>query len=262
MMDEYLLLPLLAGFGVAIMAGPLGCFIIWRRMAYFGDAISHSALLGVALAMASNINSSLAIFIIAVILAALLMWLEKTYPLSYDSHLGILAHSTLALGLVVIFLLPGRQIELSQWLFGDILAISAFDLVMIYGGTALTLLILRHIWRDLLADTISSELARAEGVNVEKARLIYMLLLAGLIALAIRIVGVLLITALLVIPAASARAWSCSPLSMAVGAALAAMLAVLGGLGASLYFDSPSGPSIVLAATIIFILSVLTRRSR
>ena len=255
MMDDFFIRAIIAGIGVALVAGPLGCFIVWRRMAYFGETISHSALLGVSLGLLLEVHIGLAVFVTAAGIALFLLLLQRPGTHSGDALLGILSHATLAIGLVVIAFMSWVRVDLISYLFGDILAVSERDILVIYLGGAAVLGILASVWRPLLAETASFELAQAEGLRPHLSRLIFMLLIAGVIAIAMKIVGILLITALLVIPAVTARHFANSPESMAVAAAVIGVLDVAGGLGASLWLDTPSGPSIVVAAFVLFLLS-------
>jgi zinc transport system permease protein len=257
-MDDFLFRALLAGAGVALIAGPLGCFIVWRRMAYFGDTMAHSALLGVALSVLFDVNITLGVFVVATFGALALIIMQRRAPLSSDALLGILSHSMLALGIVIVAMMTWLRIDLMAFLFGDILAVLWTDIVVVYAGGALILALLIFIWRPLLAGTVSSELAAAEGLHPERARIIFMLLMAAVIAIAMKIVGILLITSLLIIPAAAARRFAPSPEMMAVLAAIIGVIAVCVGLFGSLTWDTPSGPSIVVAAAVIFLLSLLT----
>ena len=261
MVDEFLLRAVLAGLGVAMVAGPLGCFVIWRRMAYFGDSMAHSALLGVALAISFQVHLMLGVFVVALAGAALLILLERRDGLPADAILGILSHGTLAVGLVLVSFMTWVRIDLMAYLFGDILAVSWLDVALVWGGGALVLLGLARIWRPLLAGTVSPEIAAAEGLRPDRARLILLLLLAGVIAIAMKIVGVVLVTAMLIIPAATARRLAVSPEGMAVWASALGALAVLGGIGGSVMADTPSGPSIVVAALVLFALGLVLRRA-
>ena len=256
-MDEFIVNALLAGIGLALVAGPLGCVVVWRRMAYFGDTLAHSALLGVALAVSVDTLPLLGVLLIGICLAALLFWLERRHELSSDTLLGILAHSALAMGLIVFSLIQARTpgIDLMAYLFGDILAVQRGDLAWIYASAALILLVFTRLWRSLISISVHEELAQADGVPVARTRFLFMLLLAMVITVAIKVVGILLVTALLIIPAASARAFSVTPLQMALFAALFAVLAVVLGLAASLYLDLPSGPAIVVAAAASFFVT-------
>ena len=256
MLDDFFLRALIAGVGVALVAGPLGCFVVWRRLAYFGDTLSHAALLGVALAFLMQVNITLSVFTVSVMVSLALLGLQRRASLSSDALLGLLAHSSLALGLVALAFMSWVRIDLMGFLFGDILAVSKFDILAVYVGGAAVLAVLVMIWTPLFAATISRELAEAEGLRPDRANLIFMILLATVIAISMKIVGVLLITAMLIIPAATARRLSGGPEQMAVIAALVGAIAVVGGLFASLEWDTPSGPSIVVAALVLFLASL------
>ena len=257
MFDDFFLRAILAGVGLALTTGPLGCFIIWRRMAYFGDTISHSALLGVALSLLFQLNLTLSVFAVAALVSILLLFLQRRQALSADALLGILSHATLAIGLVIVAFMSWVRIDLIAFLFGDILAVSQSDILVIWGGGIFVLAAIVWLWRPLLASTVNPELAEAEGLRPERAKLFFMLLMAVVIAIAMKIVGILLITALLIIPAATARRFAATPEMMAVFASLLGAVAVVGGLFGSLRYDTPSGPSIVVAALILFIISLL-----
>ncbi|WP_092716166.1 zinc ABC transporter permease subunit ZnuB [Rhizobium multihospitium] len=263
MFDDFFLRAVVAGVGLALTTGPLGCFIIWRRMAYFGDTISHSALLGVALSLLFQLNLTLSVFAVAALVSILLLFLQRRQALSADALLGILSHATLAIGLVIVAFMSWVRIDLIAFLFGDILAVSQSDIAVIWGGGILVLAAIAWLWRPLLASTVNPELAEAEGLRPERARLLFMLLMAVVIAIAMKIVGILLITALLIIPAATARRFAATPETMAIFASLLGAIAVVGGLFGSLRYDTPSGPSIVVAALVLFIISLLplVRRS-
>jgi zinc transport system permease protein len=256
MLEDFFTRALIAGVGLALVTGPLGCFIVWRRMSYFGDTMAHSALLGVALSLMLSVNVTLGVFVVAALVAGVLVLLQRRATLSTDALLGILSHSALAIGLVVAFA-SGIRIDLMGFLFGDILAVSVTDIAVIYAGGAVILALVAALWRPLLAATVNAELAEAEGMRPEVTRIVFMLLLASVIAISMKIVGVLLITAMLIIPPATARRLSASPEQMAVIAAIAGVGSVVGGLYASLRFDTPSGPSIVVAALILFIFSAV-----
>lgn len=255
-MIDFLLYALLAGIGVAAVAGPLGCFVVWRRMAYFGDTLAHSALLGVAMGVLLNIDLGIAVALICLLMALGLVALEQQEILALDTLLGILSHASLAAGLVVISLLSDVRVDLMSLLFGDLLSVTKADLMVIYIGAGIAILLLATLWKSLINITVEPELAAVEGVNVARVRTALMVITALVIAIAMKIVGVLLITALLIIPAATARRISSTPESMAVIASLVAMLSVVSGLAASWYIDTPAGPSIVISSTLLFCLSL------
>jgi zinc transport system permease protein len=257
MIDDFLLRAAVGGIGLALVAGPVGCFVVWRRMAYFGDSLAHSALLGIALGFLLGIDPTLGVAATAVLAALLMAGLQLRQRLASDTLLGILAHGGLAFGLIAIGLTQGLRTDLFAYLFGDVLAIDGRDLAWIWFGGGLALVGLTLIWRPLLALTVHEELARAEGKRVALAKLAYLLLIALVVAVAMKIVGVLLVTALLIIPAAAARALARSPEGMAALAAVMGVIAVLLGLGASWWLDTPSGPSIVAAAAVLFFATAI-----
>jgi|TARA_B110000967_G_C18835091_1_gene536211 zinc transport system permease protein len=259
-MTDFLLYALLGGLGVALVAGPLGCFVVWRRMAYFGDTLAHSALLGVSLGVLLDINLSITVTAVPLLMALGLVYLEQRGFLSLDTLLGILSHSALAAGLLVIALLPDVRVDLMSLLFGDLLSVTVADLWVIYGVAAVVLFMLGMLWTKLINITVDPELAAVEGTNVALVRTALMLITALVIAIAMKIVGVLLITALLIIPAATARNISQTPERMAVAASIIAMCTVVMGLTMSWYTDAPAGPAIVISAALLFTLSLGARR--
>lgn len=252
-MDDFLLRALAGGLGVALVAGPLGCFVVWRRMAFFGDTLSHSALLGVALGALAGLDLNIAVLAVCLGAALLLALRRSRATLAEDTFLGIMAHSALALGLVATSFLERVRVDLMGYLFGDLLAVGAGDLVWIWAGGGIALAALAWLWRPLLALTVHEDLARVDGIKVGPTRLGFMLLIALVVAIAMKIVGVVLVTALLIIPAAAVRRFAATPEQMALLAALAGAVCVAAGLGASLAWDTPTGPSIVVAAAALFL---------
>ena len=260
MFDDFFIRALIAGIGVSIVAGPLGCMVVWRRLSYFGDTLSHSALLGVTIAYSFSINISLSVFIVSGVIALLLLSLQKRTQLPGDALLGLLSHSTLAVGLVIIGLLSSIRFDLMGLLFGDILAVTIEDIFIIWFGGLIILGILFLIWKSLFAATVSYDLAAAEGMKPDVSNFIFTILLAGVIAISIKMIGVLLITGLLLIPAAMARNISNNPLQMIIFSVFGGILSVIIGLFSSLEFNTASGPSIIVAALILFVLSLLPLR--
>ena len=257
MFDDFFIRALIAGIGIAIVTGPLGCFIIWRRLSFFGDTLSHSALLGVTIAFFFDLNIAFVVFLISSALALILIKLQKTTKLPGDALLGLLAHSSLAVGLVVIGFLASIRFDIMGLLFGDILAVNEIDLLIIWIGGALILLSLKIIWKPLFASTVNHELAEAEGMNPDKVNAIFTVLLAAIIAISIKIVGLLLITGMLIMPAAMARNISNNPLQMVKLSIVGGLLSVLIGLFSSLQINTPSGPSIITAALLLFCLTLI-----
>lgn len=253
---------LIAGIGVALIAGPLGCFVVWRRMAYFGAALAHSALFGVALGLLLGVSPTFGIIAVSLAVALMLVGLQSQRHIASDTLLGILAHGMLALGLVATALIETVRVDLMSYLFGDILAVGTTDIIWIFGGAVVALAALAMIWRPLLAMTVHEELAQVEGVPIVVTRLVFMVIIAVVIAVAMKVVGILLIVSLLIIPAAAARPFARTPEVMAVMAAVAGCIAVIGGLGASLTWDIPAGPAIVLVAVVLFVIGGVGRPGR
>ncbi len=256
MFDDFFIRAIFAGIGIAFVTGPLGCFVVWRRLSYFGDTLAHSALLGVTIAYSLDFNIAVSIFFISSAIALILIQLQRKTNLPSDALLGLLAHSSLAVGLVVIGFLTFIRFDIMGLLFGDILAVNKKDLFIIWFGGALILIVLKFIWKPLFASTVNYELAEAEGLNPDKAKAIFTVLLAALIAISIKLVGVLLITGMLIIPTAMARNLSDNPKKMVVFSIIGGLLSVFIGLFSSLEFNTPSGPSIIAAALFLFIISL------
>lgn len=261
MPDEFLIRAVLAGMGTALATGPLGAFVVWRRMAYFGDATAHAAILGVALALATGLPVVAGTLLVALAMAATVSGLAGR-GWAPDTTLGVLAHSALAFGMVAVSFLPGVRVDLTALLFGDILAVSRGDVAVIWGGAALVVGLIAWRWSALLTATLDADLAHAAGIDPARERLVLTLALAVVVAVALKVVGALLIAAMLIVPAAAARAIARTPEGMAAGAAAIGALAAVAGLGASLTFDTPAGPSVIAAAAGAFALSLLAGRVR
>ena len=256
MLDDFMIRAALGGIGTALAAAPLGCFVVWRRMAYFGDATAHAAILGVALSLALDMPVFAGALIVALAMAMAVTWLSGRGQ-AMDTLLGVAAHSALAFGLVAVTFLSGVQLDLMAYLFGDILAVSRGDLAVIWGGAALVVGLVAWRWSGLLTATLDPGLARAAGLDPRREQLIVTLALAVVVAVAIKVVGVLLITAMLIIPAAAARPFVRTPEAMAVVATGIAVLGAVSGLVASYRLDTPTGPTIVCVIALIFVLSSL-----
>ena len=261
MLDDFMMRAALAGIGVAIAAAPLGCFVVWRRMAYFGDATAHAAILGVALSLAFSMSVFIGAMAVALMMALTVSLLSgRGYAM--DTLLGVLAHSALAFGLVAVSFLSGIRIDLMAYLFGDILAVSRGDLAVIWGGATLVVLLIGWRWSALLTSTLNEDLAHASGIDPKREQLVLTLALAITVAVAIKVVGVLLIAAMLIIPAAAARPLSRTPEGMAVTAGIIGMLSAILGLRAAYVFDTPAGPSVVCVAAIVFLASSVLKSFR
>jgi len=261
LIPEFMLMALIGGIGLAIISAPLGVFMVWQRQSYFGATLAHSALLGISIGLVLQTDLTLSIIVVSMLVAAAIFAFSQYKQLSSDTLLGILAHSSLAFGLILISLQDDIQIDLMGYLFGDILSINTTDLALI-GLTSLLILVfyLKH-WQSLLNLTLNSELAQVEGIAVKSVQLQFVLLLAFMIALSMKIVGVLLVTSLLIIPAAAARRLSKSPEQMLGYSMLIGVISIITGLISSYHYDLPTGPAIVMCATILFIVLQLKKQS-
>ena len=256
-LPDFMLFALIGGIGLAIISAPLGVFMVWQRQSYFGATLAHSALLGISVGLFLEMDLTISVIIVSMLVAAMIFWLSHFKQLSSDTLLGILAHSSLAFGLILISLQDNIQVDLMAYLFGDILSITGIDLNLILLTSFLILLFYSQNWQALLNVTLNPELAQVEGVNVKRVQLLFVLLLAFMIALSMKIVGVLLVTSLLIIPAAAARRLSRSPEQMLIFSILIGCLSIISGLLLSYQVDLPTGPSIVMTATMIFVLLLL-----
>jgi zinc transport system permease protein len=256
-MIELILYPGLAGILLALIGGPLGSFVIWQRMAYFGESIAHSALLGIAIAIFLNINMTTTMLVVCCAMAALLSQVQKKYQLSLNTLLAIMAHTSLATGLVIISLIPGFRLDINSFLFGDLLAIGKQEFYLIAFVSLVSFIFIASQWQKLISLTTNEELAFVEGVNTKRLQLLLLLCMAVVVAIGIKAVGVLLIVSLLVIPAATSRKWVRSPEVMAILASAFGITAILAGLAMSYYVDTPAGPSIVAIAGFMYFFSQL-----
>jgi zinc transport system permease protein len=247
---------LLAGLGLAVIAAPLGCFVVWRRMAYYGETVAQAGLIGIALGLAFSFNLTASVLIMTLAISGLLVLLGRQHVVPFDALLGLLAHAALAIGVIAASLVRGPQVDLMAFLFGDIFAITASDLRWMAFGGAAALVALAWMWRPLLALSVHEDLAAAEGIATERIKLLFVVVLALVVAIAIKIVGVLLTIAFLIMPAAAARPLSETPEQMALIAAIFAMLSVAIGLLLSINLDTPGGPSIVLMLAVFFLASI------
>ena len=255
-LDDFLIRAAIAAVGVAIAAAPLGCFVVWRRMAYVGDATVYAAILGVALALSVPVICG--ILLIAIGMAFTVSALGERGATT-DRLLGVVAYSALAAGLVAASLLSPGKLDLMAYLFGDILVVSKADLALILGGACAVSFLLIWRWRALITTIVSLDLAYAAGYSPRKEQLVLTLALALVVAIAIKVVGALLVGAMLIIPVAAVRPLARGPEALVLLATSAAVVAALGGLQASLWFETPTGPSIVCTAALMFALPFALR---
>ena len=256
MLEPFLLRALAAAIGIAVIAAPLGALVVWNRMAYFGETVAQASLLGVALGLALQVDLTLSVVLVALAVAGLLMLLGRQKAVPLDSILGLTHHGTLALGVIATAMLKGPSVDLMGYLFGDIFAVTRQDLVWIYLGGAGVLAVVARLWQPLLRLAVHDELAAAEGVNPNLVRGLFMALLAVTIALTIKVVGILLAIAFLIVPVVAARPLAATPERMVLLTALVSVVSVAIGLALSANFDVPGGPGIVLVMAVIAGISV------
>jgi zinc transport system permease protein len=256
MTEPFMLRAMAAGLALALIAAPLGCFVVWRRMAYFGETIAQGGIIGVALGVALSLDVTGTVLAMALAMALLLLLLGRQTRVPLDSILGVLAHAALALGIVLVALVRGPNIDLVAVLFGDIYAVSHADLRWIIGGGVVAFVALLRIWRPLLSLSVHADLAAAEGVPVERTKAAFVLVLALVVAVALKVVGALLTIAFLIIPAAAARPFAETPEQMAFLATIFAALSVAFGLFVSVSIDVPGGPAIVLVLATLFAIAM------
>ncbi len=254
MLDDFLVRAALAGVGTAVAAGILGPFVVWRRMAYFGDAVAHSAILGVAMALALSLPVAGGVLAVALAMG-FGVWFLGGRGVAQDTMLGVFAHVTLAAGLVALALIPGVRIDVETILFGDVVIVGRGDLALIWGGALAVAAIVAWRWNAMLTATLSPDLAHAAGIDPRREELLQTLLLAGVVAVAIKVVGALLITALLIVPAAAARHLARTPEAMVIWSVVIGAVSAVSGLQAALLWDTPVGPSVVCAAGLAFCLA-------
>ncbi len=254
-MDDFIYRAIIASIGVSLIAGSLGCFVIWKRLSYFSDSISHSALLGVALGLATGLGINLGLVIVGGLFAVLIVVLQQKEFWSSDAVLGIFSHLSLSLGIVVLGIIGNQNTDYFAYLFGDILSITSKDLYWIFSVLIVVVTILVFNWKKLLLLTLNEELAKAEGINKLYYDLLFMFLIALAVSVSVQIVGVLLITSLLIIPPAISRVISNSPVTMILASMIVSIFSVLLGLYLSIDFDLATGPTIVITLGALFFIA-------
>jgi len=254
-MDDFLIRATLGAALLAAAAGPLGCFILWRRMAYLGESIAHMGLLGAGIGILIGANAVVGIAALA-IAAALVMAQSENRIIPADIHVGIVGHIGLALGFILLASMETVRADLMGYLFGDVLALSERDILMIAGAGIGVLTATAFLWRPLLRLAVSGDIAAAEGYGRKGPQTVFLVLVALLVAFGLKVVGALLIVALIIIPPAAARPFAKSPRQMAILAAGVGAVSAPLGLSAAYVTDAPAGPCIVLAAGALYAASL------
>lgn len=246
----------IAGSILALLSAPLGCLVLWRRMAFFADALAHGTLLGVALAAWWQLPTGIGIALVSIAVVLGLVFMDDE-RLPADAVLAVVAVSLLCLGLLALTQLTDQQANVLGFLFGNLLELDWADLPLLAASVLVGLGLLAYIWPAQVKLATHEALARIQGINPTRQRLFFMGVLAGFCAIALQAVGSLLISGLLVLPALTARLWSKSPKQMVITSLLIAQLGVTLGVWGSIWFDIQTGLSIVLILAILFFVAFM-----
>ena len=261
-MVELLQLPfmqraLIAGLVLGVLLAYLGIFVTLRKMAFFSDGVAHAALAGAAIGLLTRFSPLVSALIFSMLLACLIYWLEKKSSLSSDAIIGILFTSGMALGIVLISLRKGYQPELIGYLFGNILAIRRQDLFLIVVLSILIMTFIVSHKRKLTLLALDREMAYMAGINPDFYQLLLYVMLACALVLGIRVLGIILVSAILIIPVSTARLFSRSFKALTLWTAVVAESVMIGGLLLSYYLNLPSGAVIVLTGSTVFSLTFI-----
>jgi zinc transport system permease protein len=260
MIEPFFIKAIIAAIGVAIATAPIGVFVLWKRMAYFGDAISHSAIFGLGIATIIAVEPIYGIIFCAIIFCFLIFALSKQNIYSNDSVIGIASCSLLALGMILLAIFPSR-VNLESYLFGDLIILQNRDVLLIYIVAVLSSVAVFMWFKNLLLATINKDLAKISGIKVENLELKFLLLTALTVACLVKIVGIFLITSIMILPAAIARNFSKTPTQMLFFALLFSGISMVGGLLIAMFLDFPSSPAIIVFAAFLLITSIVSKHS-
>ena len=258
-LDEYLWRSIAAGLIMVSIAAPMGCLMVWQRLAFLSDTLGHAAVLGVGVGLMLQLVPIVGVLAVALLIVFSLSRVSNFNTALSETTLAIISHTGLAGGIILVGLLPARSVNLEAILFGDLLATSRTDLLELLATTlVLAVLLVRH-WREFVALSVSREIAQAEGIAVRRVQFLMYAMIALLVAVMMKVMGVLLIAAMLVIPTSSARLFSSSPEQMVAISALYGLGALGGGIASSYHFDWQTGPAIVVSATALLLVSLAVR---
>ncbi len=264
MLDDFLIRSLLAGILMVLVAAPMGCLMVWQRLAFLADTLGHAAVLGVALGLVMSINPMMSVLLIILLVMVIMQLSQRRLHVSAgvlsESVLAILSYTGLSAGILILGVSGRSNVSLEAILFGDLLATSMQDLMFI-GITVLILLgLLWKHWHSFVAVTVSPEIAQAEGISVQKTQLLLYLMIALLVAVMMKIMGVLLIGAMLVIPVNAARVFSRGPEQMVLISLGFGLISLFSGMFFSWQFDLQTGPAVVVVATLWLLLALLVQK--
>jgi len=259
-LDDFLVRSVIAGLIMVAIAAPMGCLMVWQRLAFLSDTLGHAAVMGVGLGLLLEVTPVFGVLAVALLIVFALNRVNSFNSALSETTLAIISHTGLAGGIILVGLLPAQAVNLEAILFGDLLATTRADLTWLLITTVVLLLLLLHHWRSFVAVSVSREIAQAEGIEVRKVHLLMYIMIALLVAVMMKVMGVLLIAAMLVIPTSSARLFSRSPEQMVAVSALYGLGALAGGISSSFHFDWQTGPAIVVSATLLLLITLAITR--
>jgi len=265
MISEFLSYPfiqraLIASLIVGILCPFVGNFVVLRKMSFFSDAISHSAFAGIAVGALLGIDLSLSSLVVAILIAFFIAFLSEKTTLSHDTIIGIAFSGSIATGILIIGMLKGYRMDVFTFLFGDILAITRTDLVLLLLICIISIGVLTVFLKPFLQITFNRELARIEGINVRVFEYMLFFIIAVVVTVSLKIIGIILVTSLLIVPAAAAKNLASSMKHLFVLSCVFGIISGITGLLGSVYLNTPSGPTIVLVSIGIFFLTMLRRK--
>lgn len=258
--EPFVLRGLIAALIMAVLAAPVGCLMIWKRMAYFSDSLSHSALAGVLLGLFLGIGQNTGVALIVCLTALLLTRIPDRFVISTDLLLLIIGQTALCAGITGLSYLPDVRTDLTAYLFGDVLSVTSDDLSFIVCAGTLCAALLIHNWKKMIFSAVMPDVAQSEGVHAAEQSAVFMLITALFVALAMKTTGLLLVSALLIIPPCSARLFSKTPEQMVVISMLSGVFCVVAGLSCSVYFDAPAAPATELICAFFFLVSCIKNK--
>ena len=259
-LDDFLVRSVIAGLIMVVIAAPMGCLMVWQRLAFLSDTLGHAAVMGVGLGLLLEVTPVFGVLAVALLIVFSLNRVNSFNSALSETTLAIISHTGLAGGIILVGLLPAQSVNLEAILFGDLLATTSADLTRLLITTVVLLLLLLHHWRSFVAVSVSREIAQAEGIEVRKVQFLMYIMIALLVAVMMKVMGVLLIAAMLVIPTTSARLFSRSPEQMVAVSALYGLGALVGGISSSFQFDWQTGPAIVVSATMLLLVTLAITR--
>ena len=260
LLDDFVVRSVIAGLLMITIAAPMGCLMVWQRLAFLSDTLGHAAVLGVGLGLWLQLHPMVGVLAVVVLIVISLSRVVSFNNALSETTLAVISHSGLAAGLILLGTMPSQTISLESILFGDLLATTVTDLGLIFATVVILVFLLLQHWRSFVAVSVSREVAQAEGIEVRRLQFLMYLMIALLVAVMMKVMGVLLIAAVLVIPTSSARLLSKSPEQMVLISALFGAASLGGGMLSSFQFDWQTGPAIVLSAAVLLIVTLLVKR--